>query len=313
MIPPALLQALAGMQGQQQAPNPEQYYGGLGQQIDAQQPYQEPVPQGLNPFAAMGSVFSGTLADMLGAQGAQRNAQERVQQRQELPIEAKMRNEQRRADLMHQKELAHLDLKIKIADAKYNAAKKNKEDMKAMQAEADRQKFELKRDELKAGYDEASDLRSRETQKQVAEIYGRGKPETPEETQAKFDAEQEKAIQAFNAKADLIAGRQGMATKGGEQKVARRFLPDTTKMLEPGPTPAGTRALQAHAASVASSTKYPGVRDAALSRYLDTLRDPTTGEVNKASPEFVRFSKMVVSVMPDPAERTRLWAEMGLE
>ena len=309
-----LMSLLSQQQQGPQEPDPAQFYQGLGQQIDAQQPYQEPVPQGLNPFAAMGSVFSGTLADMLGAQGAQRNAQERIQMREQLPIEAKLRNEQRRADLMHQKELAHLDLKIKIADAKQKAASKAKEDLKAQQAEADKNKFELAKMKLEQAHEDAAAQRSQDTQLKVAEIYAHGKPE---DTQAKTQAVSDRALQAFNVGLDRIRGSRGtkqspegtMKTErvGGKSLGPLQFGGEKRSTYTPG----GAKRIQEYA-SAAAGGKDPAVARAALMAYLDTIRDPATGALNKNAPGYARFNSLFPIVLPDEESQRAFLMEAGL-
>ena len=310
---PLLLQMLGQQMGQQnQSPSPidiNSIFGPIGQQIEAQQPYQEPVPQGPNPFASMGSIFAGTLADMLGAQGAQANAQNRIAQREAMPIEAQQRNIQRLDEASHQKQMQRLQFMERSAEARLQVALAANDHTLAEKATKDALK--AKNDQIKAQNDFDQAQQAREHGYRMAEIGKQNErpfasqiPPTPEEAQAKFDADQEKAIQNFNAKADAIMQRPGMSTKG---KV-RSFAKD----IQPGPTEAGVRALQAHAASQAKATKYPGVREAALSRYLDTLRDPKTGTVNRATPEWMRFWSLIKSVYASPQEAETFLDSQGI-
>jgi hypothetical protein len=122
-----LLQAMAAQQQPQQAQGPspidlQGLFNPVGQAIEAQQPYQEPVPQAPNPFASMGSIFAGTLADMLGAHGAQANAQNRLAERQAMPQEAQQRNQERASQLFQEKARQRLQFREKVADAKYQEA-----------------------------------------------------------------------------------------------------------------------------------------------------------------------------------------------
>ena len=321
MIPPMLLQALQGMgqQGQQQGQSPidvQGLFNPIGQAIEAQQPYQEAVPQGPNPFASMGSIFAGTLADMLGAHGAQANAQNRLAERQAMPLEAQQRNTQRADEMAHQKQMQRLQFMEKSAEARLQVALAANDHTLAEKATKDALKAKNDQDKLDKTFQEQQ--AGREHGYRMAEIglqnqrpFASQIPATPEEQKAKFDADQEKAIQKFEA--DINRMRLGSTTKGGKEKVPIPNWPDKTIQVEPGLTKAGIRQIQSHAASQAVGTKYPGLRDAALSQYIDTLRDPLTGEVNMKDKAYPRFKSLLQMAYPKAEDRARFLDSVGIQ
>ena len=311
MIPPMLLQALQGM-GQQQGQSPidvQGLFNPIGQAIEAQQPYQEAVPQGPNPFASMGSIFAGTLADMLGAHGAQANAQNRLAERQAMPIEAQQRNTQRSAEMDHQKQMQRLQFKEQVAEARFKVAQAAN-DHDAMD-KANKDAIAAKKEQTKSEQDFEL-LKQRESlagQLKVAQTYAGGKKETTEEKQAAADEKADKDVLKFNADINNILSKPGSSQKGG--KVNVRFGRDTE--IKPGLTPAGMRQIQAHSSSVAKGATSPKLRDAALTQYIDTLRDPDTGAIDQASPAFKRFVALFQQTIPTVEERQQFLDSLGIQ
>jgi len=324
MIPPSILQALAGMaqqQPQQTQPSPidiQGLFNPVGQAIEAQQPYQESVPQGPNPFASMGSIFAGTLADMLGAHGAQANAQNRLAERQAMPIEAQQRNTQRADEMAHQKQMQRLQFMEKSAEARLQVALAANDHPLAEKATKDALKAKNDQDKLDKTFQEQQ--AAREHGYRMAEIglqnqrpFASQIPKTPEEAKAEYDTKQEKAINDLNTELDALWSRQGMSTKGGPTKVVRKGLPDTMKNVEAGPTKEGIRIFRSKALARARAAQYPGVRTLALSRYLDTIRDPLTGTIDQTGSDFAQFAGYVASMVPKAEDQQQLWQDLGLQ
>lgn len=287
-------------------------FGSMSQSIDQQTPYQEPIPAAPNPFATMGSVFAGTLADLLGARGAQQFAQGRAYERQTAPEQAQMRNQQRIAELAHQKQTERLQFKQQLAEAQFKEAVAQRDYTAAGKANQDALNAKAAQD--KADKDFAESQAAKAHAYRMAEIQARpgALGTSPEERQAAAEAkaaqQSDKDVLKFRKDLESIWGQKGSTTTG---KTGGIPITHWWGQATGSATPIGIKRAQNYSANVAQTGKNPEIKKLALLSYVDTIRD-ANGMLDKTAPGYARFYALFPTVFPDEASQRQFLIEAGL-
>jgi hypothetical protein len=267
------------------------------------------VPGTTNPFGGMASIFAASLADQLGARGSLAGTQAKIQQQDEASAAATHENFAREQAFNDKKAMQRMGILLKIGEAK----------AKALEQQGDMDKYEaqvkanlMMADRARKLEEDAAARAAEQAHKNRLEEIMAAKKVTPEEKKAAAEAlaqdKEDKNILRLQEDISNIAKKPGSISKAqGAPWYTFGFAKDTPAQL----TPAAVNQIRGRSAATAKSAGGQRLREAALQTYIDTLRDPTSGAVDRSTPEYKRFWTLVTSVIPDQAARTAFLTSVG--
>lgn len=278
------------------------------QQIDQAPVYQETVPGGVNPFAAMGSTFAATLADQLGARGAMAMNEGRLRERQDMTTGAELRNVARNERAFADRQLKRLQYLQQVDEAKAKQAEMMGDfEMKAKLEQAQFAR-ELRMQQIEEKAQEKDRAASIAGQLAVAKEYGKNRAD--KSTTAPEDATSE--VLRFNENIESIWTRAGATQDEKVETGEKNFLGLAKKREAKVLTPEAASDIRNRSwNTLTNSGVKPQVKEAALKAYLDTYRQGgqiKSGLVNKDQ----RLAAMILNLYPDPVERAKFFAEVGV-
>jgi hypothetical protein len=309
----SILAALSNLLGGAQQAQPDissLFNEALSANANATPPATIPVPGGTNPYGRMASIFAASLADQLGARGSLVGTQAKLAQNDEASIAAAHENFARKQAFDDKKAMERMGILMKIGEAKSKALEKQG-DMAAYEAQV---KANLMMADRARKLQEDVDARAAEAahKNRLEEIIA-AKKSTPEEKKIAADAKaqdmEDKAVLRFQedisnvakkpgaTSKQMVPGSQGIFNWGGDKAIAL--------------TPSAVQQIRGRSAATARSAGSQRLRETALQTYIDTMRNSTTGEVDRSTPEYKRFWTLVTSVIPDQAARTAFLTSVG--
>lgn len=308
----SILNALSGLfQGsQQQQPDLSSVFNAaLAQNAGETPPAAAPVPGTTNPFGGMAAIFAASLADQLGNRGTLGDVQSKITQQNAASAAAEHANFARTEAFNHDKALERMGILLKIGEAKAKALEKQGD----IEAYAVQQKANLMMADRARKLEEENAARvAEQAHKNKLEEIIAAKKVTPEEKKAAAEAlaqdKEDKAILKFQEDISNVAKKPGSISKATSAPwYTFGFAKDNPAQL----TPAAVNQVRGRAAATAKSAGSQRLRETALQTYIDTLRNPTTGAVDKNTPEYKRFWTLVSSILPNQAARTAFLDSVG--
>lgn len=304
----SILNALSGLfQGsQQQQPDLSSVFNAaLAQNAGETPPTAAPVPRTTNPFGGMAAIFAASLADQLGSRGSLANTQESIAQKEAAAAAATHENFARTEAFNNNKALERMGILMKIGEAKAKTLEKQGD----MEAYAAQVKANLMMaDRARKLEEETAAKTAEQAHKYRMEEVLAAKKATPEDQKAKAEAAEDKAILKFQEDISNVAKKPGSISKAQNAPWYKFGLAEGTPAQL---TPAAVNQIRGRSAATAKSAGSQRLRETALQTYIDTLRNPTTGAVDRSTPEYKRFWTLVTSVLPDQAARTAFLTSVG--
>jgi hypothetical protein len=261
-------------------------------------PAMQPAPGRVSPWGQMASTFSSTLADMMGAQGAQGQNAQRLAANEERNAEVEQANFARSEAFNEKRAMQRLGVLMKIGDAK----------AKQLEAGDDIDKYEAQVKSNLMLAERAKKLQQEIDEKQAAQAHQyrmkeiiAGKKDTPADEKAKAEDREDKNILKFQEDISKIAQKPGSTEK---VKSASIRWPWDPKVEGQRYTESGVRQILGRAAATVRSAQGERLRQVALETYGETLQ-----VVGKKPEDMKRLFELLKLVYKDDPNSAKEWMD----